>query len=86
MLTFDRLFGGKFFDLTAGGNVILWQHIFWVFGHPESVYWYPPAFGILSEVIPAFSRKRLFGYTSMVFATVIIGSWASWFGRTICLP
>lgn len=73
MLTFDRLFGGNFFDPTAGGNVILWQHIFWIFGHPEVYILILPAFGILSEVIPVFSRKRLFGYTSMVFATAIIG-------------
>lgn len=73
MMTFDRIFGGNFFDPTAGGNVILWQHIFWLFGHPEVYILILPAFGILSEVIPTFSRKRLFGYTSMVFATAIIG-------------
>jgi len=73
MLTFDRIFGGNFFNPTTGGNVILWQHIFWLFGHPEVYILILPAFGILSEVIPTFSRKRLFGYTSMVFATAIIG-------------
>jgi len=73
MLTFDRIFGGNFFNPTTGGNVILWQHIFWIFGHPEVYILILPAFGILSEVIPTFSRKRLFGYTSMVFATAIIG-------------
>jgi len=73
MLTFDRIFGGNFFNPTTGGNVILWQHIFWIFGPPEVYILILPAFGILSEVIPTFSRKRLFGYTSMVFATAIIG-------------
>jgi len=73
MISFDRLFGGNFFNSPAGGNEILWQHIFWIFGHPEVYILVLPAFGILSEVIPTFSRKRLFGYTSMVFATSIIG-------------
>jgi len=73
MISFDRLFGGNFFNTAAGGNEILWQHIFWIFGHPEVYILVLPAFGILSEVIPTFSRKRLFGYTSMVFATSIIG-------------
>lgn len=72
-LTFDRVYSGKYFDPQAGGNVILWQHIFWIFGHPEVYILILPAFGILSEVIPTFSRKRLFGYTSMVFATSLIG-------------
>ena len=73
MLTFDRVFDGHFFNAAVGGNVILWQHIFWIFGHPEVYILILPAFGILSEVIPTFSRKRLFGYTSMVFATALIG-------------
>lgn len=73
MMTFDRLFGGNFFDPSTGGNVVLWQHIFWLFGHPEVYILILPAFGIISEIIPTFSRKRLFGYTSMVFATALIG-------------
>lgn len=73
LLTFDRLFGGNIFDPNMGGNIVLWQHIFWIFGHPEVYILVLPAFGIISEIIPTFSRKRLFGYTSMVFATVVIG-------------
>ncbi|SFO92758.1 cytochrome c oxidase subunit I [Salibacterium halotolerans] len=72
MLMLDRLFGAQFFQVDAGGNVILWQHIFWVFGHPEVYILVLPAFGIISEVVPAFSRKRLFGYTTMVFAVLLI--------------
>ncbi len=73
LLTFDRLFAGNIFDPTGGGNIVLWQHIFWIFGHPEVYILVLPAFGIISEVIPTFSRKRLFGYSAMVFATVLIG-------------
>lgn len=72
-LTFDRLFGGAFFDPAKGGNEILWQHLFWIFGHPEVYILILPSFGIISEVVSTFSRKRLFGYSSMVFATVLIG-------------
>jgi cytochrome c oxidase subunit 1 len=73
LLMFDRIFGTAFFDVAAGGNVVLWQHIFWIFGHPEVYILILPAFGIISEVIATFSRKRLFGYTAMVFATLLIG-------------
>ena len=72
-LTFDRMFGGNFFDHAMGGNTIIWEHIFWIFGHPEVYILILPAFGIFSEIFPIFARKRLFGYTSMVFATVLIG-------------
>ncbi|WP_318616026.1 cytochrome c oxidase subunit I [Sporosarcina sp. YIM B06819] len=72
-LTFDRMFGGNFFDHTMGGNTIIWEHIFWIFGHPEVYILILPAFGIFSEIFSIFSRKRLFGYSSMVFATVLIG-------------
>lgn len=72
-LMFDRLFQGNFFDTSAGGNIVLWEHIFWIFGHPEVYILILPAFGIISEVISTFSRKRLFGYSSMVFATILIG-------------
>ncbi|GIP16631.1 cytochrome c oxidase subunit 1 [Paenibacillus montaniterrae] len=72
-LMFDRLFSGNFFDPSAGGNVVLWEHIFWIFGHPEVYILILPAFGIISEVVSTFSRKRLFGYSSMVFATILIG-------------
>lgn len=73
LLMFERLFEANFFDVAAGGNVVLWQHLFWIFGHPEVYILILPAFGIISEVISTFSNKRLFGYSAMVFATVIIG-------------
>ncbi|AKM18397.1 Cytochrome c oxidase subunit 1 [Geobacillus sp. 12AMOR1] len=68
----DRLFGGNFFNPAAGGNTIIWEHLFWVFGHPEVYILILPSFGIFSEIFATFSRKRLFGYSSMVFATVLI--------------
>ena len=67
------MFGGNFFDHTMGGNTIIWEHIFWIFGHPEVYILILPAFGIFSEIFSIFSRKRLFGYPAMVFATVLIG-------------
>lgn len=73
LLMFDRLFGSNFFVTAAGGNTVIWEHLFWIFGHPEVYILILPAFGIFSEIIPTFSRKRLFGYSSMVFATVLIG-------------
>ncbi|MCY8230850.1 cytochrome c oxidase subunit I [Priestia endophytica] len=73
LMIFDRLFGANFFDPTLGGNTIIWEHLFWIFGHPEVYILILPAFGVFSEVFATFSRKRLFGYTSMVFAIVLIG-------------
>ncbi len=73
LLMFDRLFGANFFDPAMGGNVVLWQHLFWIFGHPEVYILILPAFGIISEIVSTFASKRLFGYSSMVFATVLIG-------------
>ncbi|UYZ14155.1 cytochrome c oxidase subunit I [Brevibacillus sp. WF146] len=73
LLMFDRLFGGNFFNPDAGGNILIWQHLFWIFGHPEVYILILPAFGIISEVVSTFSKKRLFGYSSMVFATALIG-------------
>lgn len=73
LLTFDRLFGANFFNVAGGGNTIIYEHIFWIFGHPEVYILILPAFGIFSEIFATFSRKRLFGYSSMVFATVLIG-------------
>ncbi|BAQ10393.1 cytochrome C oxidase subunit i [Bacillus sp. OxB-1] len=73
MLTFDRMFGANFFDHTMGGNTIIWEHIFWIMGHPEVYVLILPAFGIFSEIFALFARKRLFGYSAMVFATVLIG-------------
>lgn len=73
LLMLDRLFGGNFFDPALGGNTIIYEHLFWIFGHPEVYILVLPAFGIFSEIISTFSKKRLFGYSSMVFAIVLIG-------------
>ncbi|AGX03713.1 MULTISPECIES: cytochrome c oxidase subunit I [Bacillaceae] len=73
LLIFDRMFGSNFFDVANGGNTVIWEHLFWIFGHPEVYILILPAFGIFSEIFATFSRKRLFGYSSMVFATVLIG-------------
>ncbi|TCP30500.1 cytochrome c oxidase subunit 1 [Scopulibacillus darangshiensis] len=73
LIFFDRLFDANFFNEANGGNSIIWEHIFWIFGHPEVYILILPAFGVISEVIATFSKKRLFGYSSMVFATILIG-------------
>ncbi len=73
LLTFDRMFGSSFFLVETGGNTIIWEHLFWIFGHPEVYILILPAFGIFSEIFATFARKRLFGYSAMVFATVLIG-------------
>jgi len=73
MLFFDRQYGASFFQAAGGGSAILWQHFFWVFGHPEVYIMVLPAFGILSEVIPVFSRKPIFGYEFVAASTVAIG-------------
>ncbi|MGJ9383944.1 cytochrome c oxidase subunit I [Salipaludibacillus sp. CF4.18] len=73
LLMLERLFGATYFGVDLGGNVIIWQHLFWIFGHPEVYILILPAFGIFSEVLPTFAKKRLFGYSAMVFATLIIG-------------
>lgn len=79
-LTFDRLFGTSFFNTAGGGDPILWQHLFWIFGHPEVYILILPPMGMVSEVIPTFSRKPLFGYPFVIFAGIVIGimGWAVW--------
>lgn len=69
----DRTFGAHFFDAAFGGMPILWQHLFWIFGHPEVYIVILPAFGIISEVVPTFSRKPLFGYPLVILAGIFIG-------------
>jgi len=65
-------FGTSFFNAAGGGDPVMFQHIFWFFGHPEVYIMILPGFGIISQVIPAFARKPLFGYSSMVYATASI--------------
>ena len=72
MMLMDIHFGTSFFNAAGGGDPVLFQHIFWFFGHPEVYIMILPAFGVVSEIIPAFSRKPLFGYKSMVYATASI--------------
>jgi cytochrome c oxidase subunit 1 len=72
-LMIDIRFGGQFFNPGTGGDPILWQHMFWLFGHPEVYILILPAFGIVSEVLPTFSRKPIFGYSALVFSGIAIG-------------
>jgi cytochrome c oxidase subunit 1 len=80
LLQFDRRFGTHFFDPEVGADPLLWQHLFWIFGHPEVYILVLPAFGIISEIIPVFSRKPIFGYPFMVFSGIAIGfmGWGVW--------
>ena len=79
-LLFDRLYGANFFNFAAGGQPLLWQHMFWLFGHPEVYILILPAMGIVSEVLPTFSRKPLFGYQFVVLSGLAIAfmSWGVW--------
>lgn len=73
LLFFDRHFGTFFFNPIGGGDPLLWQHLFWFFGHPEVYIMILPAMGIVSEVLPVFSRKPLFGYEAVAYSSVAIG-------------
>ena len=79
-LMLDRTFGLNFFIPSAGGDPVLWQHLFWVFGHPEVYILILPAMGIVSEILPTFARKPLFGYPVVILSGVIIGfmGWGVW--------
>ena len=79
-LYFDRNFGANYFNANAGGDPVLWQHLFWLFGHPEVYILILPAMGIVSEILPVFSRKPLFGYAVVVFSGIAIGfmGWGVW--------
>lgn len=72
-LMLDRFFGTTFYAIAAGADPLLWQHLFWVFGHPEVYILILPAFGLVSEILPTFSRKPLFGYNVMVYSGIMIG-------------
>jgi cytochrome c oxidase subunit 1 len=80
LVTFDRFFGTNFFVASAGGDAVLYQHLFWIFGHPEVYILILPAFGIISEVIPTFSRKPLFGYSLVIYSGILIAlvGWGVW--------
>ncbi|MFP3470841.1 cbb3-type cytochrome c oxidase subunit I, partial [Micrococcus sp. SIMBA_144] len=72
MLLTDKFFGTSFFNAAGGGDPVMFQHIFWFFGHPEVYIMILPASGVASEIIPTFSRKPLFGYQAMVYAVAAI--------------
>ena len=74
MLFIDRNYGGSFFDPNGGGNVVLWQNVFWFYSHPAVYIMILPGMGIISEILPVFSRKPLFGYKAFIFATIAIGA------------
>jgi cytochrome c oxidase subunit I len=76
MLFSDRQLGSHIYDVEHGGSAILWQHLFWFFGHPEVYILVLPFFGIITEVLPVFSWRPVFGYAGLVFATLSVGVWA----------
>jgi len=73
LLMFDRFFGARFYDVAAGGDLHMWQHLFWIFGHPEVYILILPAMGIVSEVVPVFARKPLFGAPVVIYSGALIG-------------
>ncbi len=79
-LMFDRVWGANFFDPATGGDPLLWQHLFWLFGHPEVYIMILPAMGVVSEILPTFARKPIFGYAAVVFSGIAIGfmGWGVW--------
>jgi cytochrome c oxidase subunit I len=74
MLFIDRHLGGAIFDPSQGGSAVLWQHLFWFFGHPEVYILILPFFGVITEIVSVFSRKPVFGYVAFIFATIAIAS------------
>ena len=84
MMLTDRNFGTHFFDPAHGGSPILYQHVFWFFGHPEVYIMVLPAMGIISEIIPVFARKPIFGYKAVALSTVGIAFSRSSSGATTC--
>ncbi len=80
LLMMDRTFDANFFNVAKGANPLLWQHLFWIFGHPEVYLMILPAFGLVSDILPTFSRKPIFGYPFIVFSGVAIGfmGWGVW--------
>jgi cytochrome c oxidase subunit I len=87
-LMFSNRFGAPFFNPAEGGDPMLWQHMFWLFGHPEVYILILPAFGIVSEVLPVFARKPLFGYSAIVFSGIAIGfmGWGVWAHHMFTTP
>ena len=84
MLLTDRHFGTCFFAPECGGSALLWQHLFWFFGHPEVYIMILPAFGVISEVLPVFARKPIFGYKAIAASSIGIAFCRCWSGRTTC--
>jgi cytochrome c oxidase subunit 1 len=84
MLAMDRLIATHFFNPAEGGDTLLWQHLFWFFGHPEVYIIFVPALGMVSQIVSAATRREIFGYPVMVLALVMTGFLG--FGFTTCSP